>query len=346
MAQPIQLDPIKYLNGLTQFNGNKNDLNTFIKLIDRIQPLLTTYDELSQLVFSDIIKSRTVGKAKEVLEINAHVRSWQEIKTVLENNFGEKKTCEELFDDLRSVTFNSNTIEFYNEIKYRLKLLNNKAAMVVGEGEGLNQVALNNQRSALHIFKGKMPEPMRTILACRNPSTLESAMDILFECGYDRMGRDGHIVKTQKPNRNDKQQNNGNNSRNYNQTNNQTNFSNRPNQNQRQYYNQQNRNQGQSHNQGNNNSGNYDNRYNQRQFNNGQNFSSGYSNQQNVGNQNRQIQRQNINGQASNPPHSDRQNSYHRQYSNNPNNQQYPEPMEVNTAENFHPPALQGNYPI
>lgn len=63
------------------------------------------------------------------------------------------------------------TLDFFNEIKFRLRLLNNKAAMIMGEGEGLNQVALNNQRSALHIFKNKMPEPMRIVLACRNPNT-------------------------------------------------------------------------------------------------------------------------------------------------------------------------------
>lgn len=116
---------------------------------------------------------------------------------MLENNFGEKKSCEELFDDLRAVTFNKTTIDFYNDIKYRLRRLCDKAVMILGEGEAANQVALNNQRSALHVFKNKMPEPMRTVLACRNPSSLEEAMDILFENGYDRMGKDCRIVKRQ-----------------------------------------------------------------------------------------------------------------------------------------------------
>ena len=34
---------------------------------------------------------------------------------------------------------------------------------------------------------------MTTILACRNPTSLEAAMDILYENGYDQMGKDGHI---------------------------------------------------------------------------------------------------------------------------------------------------------
>ncbi|GBP06329.1 hypothetical protein EVAR_70291_1 [Eumeta japonica] len=55
----------------------------------------------------------------------------------------------------------------------------------MGQGqEALNAVALNNSRTALNIFKSKIPEPMKTILACRNPTTLEDAMNILFEAGY------------------------------------------------------------------------------------------------------------------------------------------------------------------
>lgn len=195
MANPpqIQLDPLKYLNSLPQFSGNINDLPTFTKLIDRIYPILASYDELSQLLFSDIIKSRIVGKAKEVLEINTQVQSWEDIKRTLNNNFGERRSCDELYDDLRAVTFQTNTTDFYNDIKYRLRRLNNKTVLILGEGEAANQVAINNQRSALHVFKNKMPEPMKTILACRNPESLEKAMDILYENNYDRMGKDGRI---------------------------------------------------------------------------------------------------------------------------------------------------------
>lgn len=214
MANPNQivLDPIKYLNNIPQFNGNRNDLLTFTRLIDRIHPVLRGYDELSQLLFSDIIKGRLVGKAKEIIEINIQAQSWTDIKRVLENNFGEKKSCEELFDELRSVTFNNTTVDFYNDIKYRLRRLNNKSLLLLGEGEAANQVAINNQRSALHVFKNKMPEPMKTVLACRNPDSLESAMDILFENGYDRMGKDGRIVKRQPKDQNRKDQQNTDNS--------------------------------------------------------------------------------------------------------------------------------------
>lgn len=180
----IILDPIKYLERLPEFSGVKRDLYTFVSLIDRIHPVLRQYDELSQLVFSDLIKSRLRGKARETVEINFQAQSWTDVKTILMNNFGEKYGIEELYDRMRSVTFKTNTVDFYNEIRDKLRSLNNKTCMIMGGDPGAGELARNNMRSALNIFKEKIPEPMRTILACRDPGSLEEAMEILFKSGY------------------------------------------------------------------------------------------------------------------------------------------------------------------
>lgn len=250
MANPnqVQLDPLKYLSTIPQFNGKRDDLINFCRLVDRIHPILRTYDEFSQLFFSDIIKSRLIGKAKEIIEINTQAQSWTEIKSILENNFGEKKNCEQLFDELRSVTFNNTTVDFYNDILYRLRRLNNKALLVLGEGEAANQVTINNRRSALHIFKNKMPEPMRTVLTCRNPDSLEAAMDILFESGYSHMGKNGQIIKKKQ----NETQNSSNHKTDGTRKNTYNNRSNDHNNHQRENYNsrqnnQPNRNNGQNH---------------------------------------------------------------------------------------------------
>lgn len=66
--------------------------------MDRIHPHLRQYDEVSQLVFSDLITSGFMGKARETIEINFHAQSWTDLKTILMNNFGEKRSVEDLFD--------------------------------------------------------------------------------------------------------------------------------------------------------------------------------------------------------------------------------------------------------
>lgn len=184
----LTIDPLKYLNNLPEFYGDSKDLQTFTTLIDRIYPHLRTYDELSQLLFSDVIKSKLKGKARQAIEINCHAISWTDIKNMLQNNFGDRRSCEELFDKLKSVTFRTNTLDFYNDVKDKLHRLNNKLVVILGEGEATRQSAINNKHTALNIFKSKIPEPMKSILFCRNPEDLEQAMDILFQAGYAYTG--------------------------------------------------------------------------------------------------------------------------------------------------------------
>ncbi|CAD7002004.1 unnamed protein product [Ceratitis capitata] len=77
--------------------------------------------------------------------------------------------------------FNGN----YRDIQtFRLRNLNNKTVLSIGSGPAANECAKNNMKTALNIFKEKEPEPMRTILICRNPDSLETAMEILFQSGY------------------------------------------------------------------------------------------------------------------------------------------------------------------
>lgn len=186
MAQ-INFDPLKYLGTLPEFNGDNRELQNFIKLIDRVHHILQTYDELSQGLFSDLIKNKLKGKAREIIDINFQATSWTDIKLVLQNNFGDRLSCDELFDSLRATTFKTTSLEFFEEIKNKLRRLNSKTLLILGQGQDqgtLNSVAQNNSRTALNVFKSKIPEPMKTILTCRNPGTLEEAMNILFEAGY------------------------------------------------------------------------------------------------------------------------------------------------------------------
>lgn len=79
-----------------------------------------------------------------------------------------------MYDKLRSTIFKTNTLDFYND----------KTVSDLGINLNSEQIACNNMRTALNIFRQKIPEPMRTILACRNPQTLEEAMNIIFASGY------------------------------------------------------------------------------------------------------------------------------------------------------------------
>lgn len=51
---------------------------------------------------------------------------------------------------------------------------------------------------------------MKTVPACRNPQSLESDMNILYENGYDKIGKDGrsHSGKPKVPRQNQRYENN------------------------------------------------------------------------------------------------------------------------------------------
>lgn len=206
VVPPLQvaIDPIKYLSNLPVYNGNKNDLYKFIELVDRVFPLLSRYDQISQEIFMDILKSRLTSKAREAVEIE-NCNSWGNLKTLLLNNFGDRLNIEQLYDELRALTFKTNCFNFYKDIKSMLCRLNNKTKL---EADSARMV-IQNSKTALRVFINKVPEPMRGILCCRNPNDLESAMQILHETGY---------AFTKEPSKNNKnyKQTNNNNSQNQN----------------------------------------------------------------------------------------------------------------------------------
>lgn len=176
----LAIDPLKYIEHLPEYSGRGDELFTFIELVENIIPLILKYNVDSQTILLNRIKSKLRGKAREVIEINNHVNIWSEMKSVLVNNFGDKKSALQIFDELRSVTFTSNSVYLYNQIKSILRRLNNKV-----RDEPNSQLTIDaNIQTGLNIFKDKLPEPMRSILFSRNPVTLEEALDILYEGNY------------------------------------------------------------------------------------------------------------------------------------------------------------------
>ncbi|CAD7078341.1 unnamed protein product [Hermetia illucens] len=127
----------------------------------------------------------------------------------------------------------------------------------------MSEAVANNKRSPLNIFKSKIPEPMKTVLTCRNPSTLEDAMDILFSSGYAYVGASGQTQNRRSRPKNDTDDTKQNNQqkRYQNRTNSQKNHNNnlsskqhrnnsyQPNKQNRHYHNdEQNQHQNSSHN--------------------------------------------------------------------------------------------------
>ncbi|XP_055384560.1 putative uncharacterized protein DDB_G0278921 [Condylostylus longicornis] len=161
----LQINPLKYIDGIPEYNGKGEDLYKFIELVENEIPLTLQYDVSSQTILLSRIKSRFTSRAREMIEINSHLNTWSEI-----------------FDELRGVKFTSNSVEFYNDIKSILRRLSNK----IKDEPNAHALIQANTQTGLRVFKDKIPEPMKSILFSRNPTSLENAINILHEGNYTK----------------------------------------------------------------------------------------------------------------------------------------------------------------
>lgn len=206
----LEIDPLKYIERLPEFDGKGNDLINFLDLVELIIPSVIKYDISSQNILLSRIKSKLVNKARVVIEVNNNAKTWSEIREVLINNFGEKKSALQIYNELRDVTFTSNSVDLYNNIKNILRRLNNK----IREEPNSSFSIAANIKTGLEIFKDKLPEPMRSVLFSRNPETIEVAMDILHEGNYAYFNPFGNNSKNKNNSNNNSRFNYGNNKNN------------------------------------------------------------------------------------------------------------------------------------
>lgn len=196
----LELNPLKYIERLSTFDGRTEDLPIFLNNVDDIIPTLLTYNEQSQRMCINLLKSKFIGRARQAIEIHTHLTKWIDIKAMLLENFGGFKNSYQLYEDLRSSQFRGDVLKFYNYIQKTLSLLNQKCLQ---EGNHLD-IPRNNE-TALQIFKEKLPVHMRTILYSLKPSSMESALHELSQAQFVNNSFDFKNNETANKNNNFKQ---------------------------------------------------------------------------------------------------------------------------------------------
>lgn len=181
----LTLDPLKYIERIQPYDGNPEGLKGFIDSVDLIIPTMEQYDAAAHSIFYSLLKTKILGKALTILEINSNIETWTELKIVLNNNFADRRNLYQLIDDLRSCYCKTTILDFFNEIQDRLRKLNIKTG---NEYRNQPPVLANTIKSNMHLaldtFKNKLPEPVRAVIFARNPNTLEEAINYISEAGY------------------------------------------------------------------------------------------------------------------------------------------------------------------
>lgn len=170
----LNINPLKYLEKAPIFDGKKEDLPVFLKYMEVIMPLVDTYSEFDKQLMGNVIRSKLIGRARQVMNMHAHLESWTEVKNMLILNFSSFESIKQLFDRLKSLQYNGDVMEFYNNIQKTVGILNQKCIQ-----EGHAEQIVGNTETAKWVFMNGLDDLMQTILAARNPNTLEEALHIL-----------------------------------------------------------------------------------------------------------------------------------------------------------------------
>lgn len=166
---------------ITAFDGTDiNQLPDFINQVECLMPTIQTFAVENQRILFNYIKNKCTGRTREALHRSEGVTYWNSVKEILLRNFGEKASLCELMDKLKTCRLDSTIENYYYRInKLRNRLHNRK---LTHDDDNYTTAEIN--RITLTVFKEHLPEPTKTMIFARDPSTLEDAYKVILEARH------------------------------------------------------------------------------------------------------------------------------------------------------------------
>lgn len=161
------------------YDGDKNKLTSFVRNCNNAF-LLASKDH-EDLLFKFIL-SQLEGKAESACSLKQFA-NWQELKSFLKLTFGEIKHRDHLLLDLQTCKIkpNEDISQYSLRIETCLTRLQTDiyhSTIIKSELEG--RIA-STEDLALHTFLMGIPSHISTIVRCRNPKTLNEAIDLAIQ---------------------------------------------------------------------------------------------------------------------------------------------------------------------
>lgn len=124
MAQPqacsLSLDFLTKLIP-AEFNGDRLKIRSFVKQVDATFELAQDNQKNALLLY---VKSKITGKAREQIDIHCNLTTWEEISELLLNLYQDKKSLDQLLQELNSIQQGRN--ESVSDFYQRLEDLNSR----------------------------------------------------------------------------------------------------------------------------------------------------------------------------------------------------------------------------
>ncbi|XP_076221696.1 uncharacterized protein LOC143174315 [Nomia melanderi] len=99
-----------------EFDGDRTKLRSFIKQVDAVFELASPSQKPVLLLF---VKNKIEGKARDQIDIHCNLTTWEEISELLLNLYQDKKSLEQLMEELNSIqqSRNENVSQFYQKLE-------------------------------------------------------------------------------------------------------------------------------------------------------------------------------------------------------------------------------------
>lgn len=187
---------IKNLNIISPFDGNPCELYNYLKIS---QTFLTIYyDEtdpgcMQNLLLFEGIKSRLIGRAREVISIYG-ASTWDEVKAVLTQNFGDQRDENSLNRDLVNLKqTNESPQQFYEKVMSLLNIICNY--IEIHNTDDSIKISKKNffTQQALVTFLAGLREPLGSTIRAMRPKDLATAMQFIVEENNIRYLQKSHI---------------------------------------------------------------------------------------------------------------------------------------------------------
>lgn len=177
----IQMIPNEMLKIIPVFDGNKHQLNLFIR---KCEYILAKYrgDDEQNLYVMYAITSRLTGDAATLFSEREDINSWEDFKELLIQHFGDPRSEECIAIELEGLRIRTNEsyLDFCHRIQSVRSTLISKVNRIIDCNIRSSKIAIYNNTS-LNVFLYNLPENMVRIVRLKAPSTLEEALSVVME---------------------------------------------------------------------------------------------------------------------------------------------------------------------
>lgn len=177
----IQLIPNEMLKLIPQFDGDRRQLNLYIRKSEYIIARFRGNENQNQYVMH-AVTSRLSGDASALISERNDIDTWNELKTLLIQHFGDPRSEECIAIELESLKIRQGESygDFCNKIQSVRSNLFSKVNLIEDENMKQSKMIIYNNM-ALNVFLYNLPEKIVRVVRLHTPETLEGALEIVLE---------------------------------------------------------------------------------------------------------------------------------------------------------------------